>query len=163
MTIDRQARALWGRFGTLSVPDQRDARVIDFWAREKGITPRDIRLEQVGRFQTFPAMVIRTDSTPLCLPLLSPEAILDANNRRSDRAWRDEVWRQVDWFYPPYILEGLIWPLLESVKPLGAEHSAQQFEHAIITSWYTLPSIVIAACQVFPTTPAVAPPHGHDQ
>jgi hypothetical protein len=101
MTIDRQALALWGRFGTLSAPEQRDARVIDFWAREKGITPRDIRLEQVGRFQTFPAMVILTDSTPLCLPLLSPTAILDANNRRSDRMWRDEVWRQVDWFHPP--------------------------------------------------------------
>jgi len=156
MTIDRQAFALWSRFGTLSVPDQRDARLIGFWAKEKGITPQDIRLEEVGRFQTFPAMVIRTDSTQICLPLLSPEAILDANNRRSDRACRNEVWQKVDWFHPPYIWKGLIWPLLKSVKPLSAEHGAQQFEHAI-TSWYTLPGIVIAACQVFPTTPAVAP------
>jgi hypothetical protein len=156
MTTDKQARALWGRFRTLSAPEQRDTRVIDFWAREKEITPREIRMEEIGRFQTFPAMVILTDTTPLCLPLLSPGAILDANNRRSDREWRDEVWRKVDWFYPPYIPKRFIWPLLESVKSLSADHSAQQFEHTM-TSWYTLPSIVIAACLIFPTTPAVAP------
>src|SRR5262249_22337769 len=104
----------------------------------------------------FPAMVILTDATPLCLPLLSPEAILDANNRRSYRAWCDEAWQKVDWFFPPYIPKRSIWPLLKSVKPLSAEHATQQFEHTI-TSWHTLPSIVIAACQVFPTTPAIAP------
>jgi hypothetical protein len=154
MTIDEDANALWDRFKTL--PDQHDIGVIEFWAKEKRIIPSDIRLEQVGRFQTFPAMVIFTDATPLCLPLLSPEAILDANNRHSDRAWRNEVWRKVDWFYPPYIRKGLIWPLLKSVKSLSAEHAAQQFEHTI-TSWYTLLSIAIDVCQVFPTTPAVAP------
>jgi hypothetical protein len=157
MTIDRQALALWGRFRTLSALEQRDPRIIDFWAREKGITSRDIRLEEVGRFQTFPAMAILTDSIPLCLPLLSPEAILDTNNRRSDRVWRDEVWqKKVDWFFPPYIPKRLVWQFLESVKSLSAEHGAQQFEHTII-SWHTLHSIVIVACQVFPTTPAVAP------
>lgn len=149
-----KAGALWARFKTLAEAERRNLSVVKTWAEAKGFTVNSVEHAAVGRFETFPATLVRADDGVFCFPHQTPSEIRAQGDREAKHANRTHAWQRMEWFHPAYVQNRHVLPLLQRVAAMGDNDAVAELDREI-TGWYTVPGVASSVRQLFMSSPAL--------
>ncbi|MDN5504533.1 MAG: hypothetical protein L0H10_12065 [Comamonas sp.] len=148
-SVEERVQGLWHRAKKLPSLRDLNKELVAEWARDSKLSVESVEERNIGRFRSFPAVVLKAGNFIAAYPKVSAT---DDSRWLANKEQRDadaELWNKVEWFQPLWVSFGDAGKILAAIAHRNKIEAIQHFDYHTSTI-YTLPFQAVCVTQLIP-------------
>jgi len=154
-SVEERIKGLWCRAKTLPNLRLLNEELLREWSSSANLIVDSVEERHIGRFCSFPALVLKTGVHLAAFPKVStvtdPQWLVNKQRRDIEA----DLWEKVEWFLPLWASVGDSRKILASIEHCSKEDAIRQFDYHTSTI-YTLPFQAVCITQIMPACRSLA-------
>lgn len=154
-SVEERVQGLWHRAKKLPSLQNLNRELVAEWALASKLPLESVEECDIGRFRSFPAIVLKTGNCIAAYPKVSARGDSQWLINKKQRDADAELWSKVEWFQPLWVSFGDTRKILASIAHRNKLEGIQQFDYHTSTI-YTLPFQAVCVAQLIPACRSLA-------